>query len=163
VFNRSRALLVPAAVALALAACGSGKGSTSGSTSPSVASTAATPAAAATTSPTTAATAAAPATTVPAGDTTPTDEAVSGDAQEIIVNVDDPSQLGQTFDVALGQTVVLRLMSAAAQEYHLHGYDLEKQAAPGVEATFEFTADKAGSFEVESHNDGTLLATLMVS
>jgi len=162
--NRPRALLVPAVVALALAACGSGKGSTSGSTSPSVASTAATTAAAATTTPTSAtATTAAPATTVPAGDTTPTDEAVSGDAQEIIVNVDDPSQLGQTFDVPLGQTVVLRLMSSAAQEYHLHGYDLEKQAAPGVEATFEFTADKAGSFEVESHNDGQLLATLQVS
>ena len=130
-----------------------------------MASTAATTAAAATTTPTTAAaaTTAAPATTVPAGDTTPTDEAVSGDAQEIIVNVDDPSQVGQTFQVPLGQTVVLRLMSAAAQQYHLHGYDLEKQAAPGVEATFEFTADKAGSFEVESHNDGTLLATLQVS
>jgi heme/copper-type cytochrome/quinol oxidase subunit 2 len=161
--NRPRALLVPAAVALALAACGSGKGSTSGSTSPSVASTAATVAAATTAPSTAAATAASPATTVPAGDTTPTDEAVSGDAQEIIVNVDDPSQLGQTFDVPLGQTVVLRLMSSAAQEYHLHGYDLEKQAAPGVEATFEFTADKAGAFEVESHNDGTLLATLQVS
>ena len=109
------------------------------------------------------ATTGAAATTMPAGQTAPTDEAVSGDAQEIILNVDDPAQLGQTFDVALGQTVVLRLLSDTDQEYHLHGYDLEKQAAAGVEATFEFTADKPGSFEVESHTTNKLLATLQVA
>ena len=109
------------------------------------------------------ATAAAAATTVPPGQTSPTDEAVSGDAQEIIVNVDDPAQIGQTFDVALGQTVVLRLLSDTDQEYHVHGYELEKKAAAGVEATFEFTADTAGSFEVESHTTDTVLATLQVA
>ena len=159
-WNRPRALLVPAAVALALAACGSSKGSTSDSTSPSAPVTTA---AASTAAASTPATAAAVATTVPAGETIPTDEAVSGDAQEIIVNVDDPAQLGQTFQVALGQTVVLRLLSDTDQEYHVHGYDLEKQAAAGVEATFEFTADTAGSFEVESHTTDKVLATLQVS
>ena len=159
-WDRPRALLVPAAIALTLAACGSDKGSTSDSTSPSppvttesagiVASIAPAPSAAA-------------ATTVPPGETNPTDEAVSGDAQEIIVNVDDPAQLGQTFQVALGQTVVLRLLSDTDQEYHVHGYELEKQAAAGVEATFEFTADTAGSFEVESHTTDTVLATLQVA
>ena len=155
-WNRPRALLVPAVVALALAACGSGKGSTSDSTSPSAPATTA----AATTAPTTSA---AGGTTVPTGETTPTDEAVSGDAQEIILNVDDPAQLGQTFDVALGQTVVLRLLSDTDQEYHVHGYDLEKQAAAGVETTFEFTADTPGSFEVESHTTDKVLATLQVT
>lgn len=155
-WNRPRALLVPAAVALALAACGSSKGSSSDSTSPSSSvTTAAGGSAPATTG--------AAATTMPAGQTAPTDEAVSGDAQEIILNVDDPAQLGQTFDVALGQTVVLRLLSDTDQEYHVHGYDLEKQAAAGVEATFEFTADKPGSFEVESHTTNKLLATLQVA
>ena len=159
-WNRPRALLVPATVALALAACGSSKGSTSDSTSPSAPVTTA---AASTAAASTPATAAAVATTVPAGETIPTDEAVSGDAQEIIVNVDDPAQLGQTFQVALGQTVVLRLLSDTDQAYHVHGYDLEKQAAAGVEATFEFTADTAGSFEVESHNTDKVLATLQVA
>ena len=162
-WNRPRALLVPAAVAVALAACGSSNGSTSDSTSPSAPVTTAaaiTTAAPATTAP---ATSAAVATTVPAGETAPTDQAVSGDAQEIIVNVDDPAQIGQTIDVALGQTVVLRLLSDTDQEYHVHGYDLEKQAAAGVEATFEFTADTPGSFEVESHTTDKVLATLQVS
>jgi hypothetical protein len=157
-WNRPRALLVPAAAALALAACGSGKGSTSDSTSPAAPATAAVGSTAATS-----ALAPSAATTVPAGDTTPTDEPVSGDAQEIILNVDDPAQVGQTFDVALGQTVVLRLLSDTDQEYHVHGYDLEKQAAAGVETTFEFTADTPGSFEVESHTTDKVLATLQVS
>ena len=159
-WNRPRALLVPAAVALALAACGSSKGAASDSTGASPAVTTAPGSTVATSAP---ATSAAVATTMPAGDTTPTDEAVSGDAQEIILNVDDPTQLGQTFDVALGQTVVLRLLSDTDQAYHVHGYDLEKQAAAGVEATFEFTADKAGSFEVESHTTNKVLATLQVT
>jgi hypothetical protein len=159
-WNRPRALLVPAAIALALAACGSDKGSTSDSTS---ASSPVTTASAGTVASSAPATAAAAATTVPPGQTSPTDEAVSGDAQEIIVNVDDPAQIGQTFDVALGQTVVLRLLSDTDQEYHVHGYELEKQAAAGVEATFEFTADTAGSFEVESHTTDTVLATLQVA
>ncbi len=47
--------------------------------------------------------------------------------------------------------------------YHVHGYDLEKKVAAGVEATFEFTADTAGSFEVESHNTDKVLATLQVT
>ena len=158
-WNRPRALLVPAVVALALAACGSGKGSTSDSTSPAAPATTAA-STAATTAPSTSAAAE---TTVPAGETTPTDEAVSGDAQEIILNVDDPAQIGQTFDVALGQTVVLRLLSDTDQEYHVHGYDLEKQAAAGVETTFEFTADTPGSFEVESHTTDKVLATLQVT
>jgi hypothetical protein len=159
-WNRPRALLVPAVVALALASCGSGKDSTSDSTSPSAPATTAAASIAATTAP---ATSAADETTVPAGETTPTDEAVSGDAQEIILNVDDPAQIGQTFDVALGQTVVLRLLSDTDQEYHVHGYDLEKQAAAGVETTFEFTADTPGSFEVESHTTDKVLATLQVT
>ena len=160
-WNRPRALLVPAAIALALAACGSDKGSASDTTSPS--------------SPVTTALGRhrgrqraghlrrPPRRRCRPARPSPTDEAVSGDAQEIIVNVDDPAQLGQTFDVALGQTVVLRLLSDTDQEYHVHGYDLEKKAAAGVEATFEFTADKAGSFEVESHTTDKVLATLQVA
>ena len=158
-WNRPRALLVPAA-ALVLAACGSGSGSSGDATVVATAGgpTGSTTAGASTTAtPTTDV-----ATTMPAGDTTPTDAPVSGDAEEIIINVDDPTQVGQTFPVPLGQTVVLRLLSDTDQDYHVHGYDLEKQAAAGVEATFEFTADKAGTFEVESHTTDKVLATLQV-
>ena len=93
----------------------------------------------------------------------PSDVPVTGDAVEIIVNVDDPAQVGQIFPVALGQTVILRLVSDTDQEYHVHGVDLEKQVAAGVEATFEFTADTPGDLEVESHTTDAVLATIRVS
>ncbi len=93
----------------------------------------------------------------------PSDVPVTGDAVEIIVNVDDPAQLGQVFPVGLGQTVILRLVSDTDQDYHVHGVDLEKQVAAGVEATFEFTADTPGDMEVESHITDTVLATIRVS
>jgi hypothetical protein len=148
--NAARDLLVPAAAVLVLAACGSSSGSsdttTSGTASASV-----------------------PAASVPVtssgGSSVPasTDQPAEGDSVEIIINVDDPSQVGQTYQVPLGKTVVLRLLSDTDQEYHVHGYDLEQRAAAGVEASFEFTADQAGSFEVESHTTDKVLATLEVS
>jgi hypothetical protein len=151
--NRARVLLVPVAAAL-LAACGSSPSTSSGSSAPSA------------TSPAGASAGTVPATQPPAsapGQTSPTDEPAQGDVQEIMINVDDPAQIGKTYQVALGQTVVLRLLSDTDQVYHLHGYDLEQKAAAGVEASFEFTADKAGSFEVESHTTGNLLAVLKVA
>ena len=39
----------------------------------------------------------------------------------------------------------------APDDIHLHGYDIEKQVAPGQPARFRFRADVEGIFEIESH------------
>jgi hypothetical protein len=39
----------------------------------------------------------------------------------------------------------------AEDDIHLHGYDIEKTVQPGKPATFKFTADIEGIFEIESH------------
>ena len=156
--NPPRWLVVPAAAALLVAGCGSD--SDSGS------DTSAATTAAATTTPTTAATSAPPTTpaSTTAASTTPvTDVPAEGNTVEIIIDVDDAAQVGKTWPVGLGQTVVLRLLSDTDQEYHVHGYDIETQAAAGVEATIEFTADQAGDFEVESHTTDAILAILQVT
>ena len=156
--NPLRWLVVPAAAALLVAGCGSD--SDSGS------DTSAATTAAATTTPTTAATSAPPTTaaSTTAASTTPvTDAPAEGNTVEIIIDVDDPAQVGKTWPVGLGQTVVLRLLSDTDQEYHVHGYDIETQAAAGVEATIEFTADQAGDFDVESHTTDAILAILQVT
>jgi hypothetical protein len=136
-----RALLIPVAV-LALAACGGeGDDGTSASTTP------------------------APAATITTPDVSTDDQPVSGGSLEVIVQVgvDDAGTLGSRVEqVPVGSDVVLRLLSESDEEYHLHGYDLSKRVAAGVEAVIRFTADQPGRFEVESHTTEQVLVVLDV-
>ena len=119
---------------------------------------------------TTATTAPAPATTAdsgpaatdaPASTTAPDDGTV-----RIDVTVGTDSGADRIEQVPLGSTVVLTITDpAATQEYHVHGIDLGdgQEFEPGQTATFTFTADTAGEFEVESHITEALLVVLQVS
>ena len=50
-----------------------------------------------------------------------------------------------------GDVVRIVVTSDAPDDIHLHGYDIEQQAAPGQPARFELKTDLEGSFEMESH------------
>ena len=50
-----------------------------------------------------------------------------------------------------GDTVRIVVTSDARDELHLHGYDIERVAAPGKPARFRFKASTEGVFELESH------------
>jgi hypothetical protein len=65
--------------------------------------------------------------------------------------------------VPAGEHVTLVVTSDAADELHVHGYDLGADLAPGTPATVEFDATIPGVFEVELHDAGTLLLSLQVS
>ena len=54
-------------------------------------------------------------------------------------------------EVTKGDAVRIVVSSDAADNLHLHGYDIERKAAPGRPARFKFTADVEGIFEIESH------------
>ena len=155
-----RSLVVPALVAvIAAVGCGSDN-SSSASTSVAAAQTTV-PGQAATSTPGTG-------TPTPAGtgDTAAPDTGqIAGAPTEIIVHVgvDDAATAGgRVENVPLGSDVVLRLTSDSDEDYHVHGYDLEQKVAAGVEAQFEFTADKTGDFEVESHNTDKVYVVLHV-
>jgi hypothetical protein len=157
-----RRLVVPALLAIVLtAACGSDNGSSAMTTAAATGGTSA-PGQVATSAP--ASSAPSPAVT---GDTAaPGTGQIPGAANEIIVHVgvDDAATVGSRVEnVKLGDHVVLRLVSDTDETYHVHGYDLEQKVAAGVEAQFEFTADKAGDFEVESHNTDKVYVVLHVS
>ncbi len=64
--------------------------------------------------------------------------------------------------VALGERVTLTVTGDAADELHLHGYDLTAELLPGQPAALTFTADIAGVFEAELHEAGTVLLSLQV-
>jgi hypothetical protein len=73
----------------------------------------------------------------------------------------------KSIEVANGDTVRIVVSSDVDDEIHLHGYDIEEEAAPGKPARFEFKADVEGAFELESHaaedaGKEPLLARLLV-
>ena len=138
------------------AACGSDNGSSAGTTVAGVSA----PGQADTTAP-----GSSPSPGVTGDTAAPATEQIAGAPNEIIVHVgvDDAATVGSRVEnVKLGDHVVLRLVSDTDETYHIHGYDLEQKVAAGVEAQFEFTADKAGDFEVESHNTEKVYVVLHV-
>ncbi|MEV6286026.1 cupredoxin domain-containing protein [Kribbella sp. NPDC051770] len=156
-FSRGTALaLLPALGMLVLAGCGDDSGS-GGSPSPSA------PVTTPTDTPST------PATT-PSDDpkNTPSNTAdPSGDQADVTINITvangkvNPS--GQSIKVTAGQTVLVTAVSDADEELHIHGYDKELELTPGKPASVKFTADMKGTFEVETHKSGKLVAKLVVS
>ena len=81
------------------------------------------------------------------------------------VGTDDFATTGGTRVVSVpkGTSVTINMTASDAEEYHLHGYDLEQKAAPGVTSTFEFTADQTGQFDLERHlTEKTLLVLVVV-
>jgi FtsP/CotA-like multicopper oxidase with cupredoxin domain len=53
--------------------------------------------------------------------------------------------------VTSGDVVRIVVSSDVPDDIHLHGYDVERQAAPGRPARFRVEASLEGSFEIESH------------
>jgi hypothetical protein len=53
--------------------------------------------------------------------------------------------------VKKGGSVDLTVTPAIADEVHVHGYDIEKEAEAGKPVNFRFKADMDGVFEVEVH------------
>jgi hypothetical protein len=157
--SRGTALaLLPALGMLVLAGCGdeSDAGSTPSTPPPSSAPTSTPPATPSATPPAT------PKSGTPSNTADP-----SGEQADVTINVTvangkvNPS--GTSIKVKAGQTVLITAVSDAADELHIHGYDKELELAPGKPASVKFTADMKGTFEVETHESGKLVAKLVVS
>ncbi len=103
-----------------------------------------------------------------------TSEATSDETSEATSVTDEVVEIsgiiGQTsgsavaYQATLGSTVRLKILNPDADdEFHLHGYDLDGGVTPaGQEAIIEFTADKLGTFDLESHVTGEWILTLVV-
>jgi heme/copper-type cytochrome/quinol oxidase subunit 2 len=82
----------------------------------------------------------------------------------------------QTFDLAIqngtmtpteisvseGDQVTFRITSDRPLEFHLHGYDLEKEVEANQPAELSFDATTTGRFAIEDHDTETELGALLV-
>lgn len=102
-------------------------------------------------------------TTTPA--TTPTGEPAAPPVRVVRLDIVDGAPSGDVGRVRidLGSTVELIVASDAADEVHLHGYDVTADVEAGGTATVRFVADIPGVFEVELHERRIPLAQLEVS
>ena len=148
-----RALALIPATAILLVACGNDDSSSSDST------------VAETTVP--AADTSAPETSAPAADTTAAQDttpqtAPDGPVQiDVVVGVDSGEDRVEL--VKAGSEVQLNITNPdAADEFHIHGIELEKAVDAGVTATFNFVADTPGTYEVESHVTEDVLVIIEV-
>ncbi|MFM8794206.1 MAG: hypothetical protein ACKOFF_04875 [Acidimicrobiales bacterium] len=135
---------LPVLFLLALSACGGTGGGGSGTSAPVVTDETS-----------------APDTSVAPADSTP-ESTFNGVTIEVTVGVDDDP--GRVERIALGSSVTLEITNPYEDdEFHLHGYDLSTGDTEADEtATIAFTADVAGTFEVESHVTDDVLVTLVV-
>jgi hypothetical protein len=153
--NRPTVLaLLPALGMLALAGCSSsdtppaGAGNTPSSTSPSASTTILAP------------------TETPSA-TPPSSAIPSAQQADVTINVTvangKVSPNGSAVQAKAGQTVLITAVSDAAEELHVHGYDKVLELSPGKAASVRFTANIKGTFEIETHKSGKLVAKLVVS
>ena len=84
--------------------------------------------------------------------------------QHLAVQITGGQASGDTgrVSVPVGTPVTLSITRDAADEVHVHGYDLEATLTPGTPAEISFDAGIPGVFEVELHEAGTVLLSLQV-
>jgi len=93
-----------------------------------------------------------------------TAESTAGGAQEktfdlaIVQGNMTPSEIS----VGENEHVTFRITSDSPLDFHLHGYDLEKEVEPGEPAELSFDATVSGRFEIENEQTREELGTLLV-
>lgn len=82
----------------------------------------------------------------------------------ISVVVGENSAPDRIESVPLGASVEITFLNPDSHdEFHVHGYDLSTGTVEaGETATISFTADKAGTFEIESHETDDVVMILEV-
>jgi heme/copper-type cytochrome/quinol oxidase subunit 2 len=94
------------------------------------------------------------------GDTTTS--AAGGQDKTVDVAINGGAMTPDRITVNEGDRVNLRITSNSPLEFHLHGYDLEKEVEPNTPADLPFEATITGRFQIEDHDSDTELGELIV-
>lgn len=92
-----------------------------------------------------------PTATAPSAKKPPPDGPDAIEPQTIVLRDHEVSGGPVEIKATKGQTVRFVVRSDAADDIHVHGYDVERQVMPGKPVRFSFPADIEGIFEIESH------------
>lgn len=88
---------------------------------------------------------------------------VEGEAPTIEVRHGEPVGGVQTLEFSAGEEVRFRVSSDAAEEIHVHGYDIAKDVPAGGTIEFDFPAELEGIYEVELEELGVQIAELRIN
>lgn len=93
-------------------------------------------------------------------------EATSGAGEEVpTIEVRDGEPVGgvQTLEFSAGEEIRFRVSSDAAEEIHVHGYDIAKDVPAGGTIEFDFPAELEGIYEAELEGLGVQIAELRIN
>lgn len=82
--------------------------------------------------------------------------------ERITVRGGQPVSGVKKISIRSGRTLRLNVTADAAEEVHIHGYDISGEVGPGRTAKFKFKADAEGVFEIELENSAVPIASLEV-
>jgi hypothetical protein len=97
----------------------------------------------------------------PAAGGSPT--ASADDVPTIVVREGEPVGGVQRLEFDAGEEVRFRVSSDAAEEVHVHGYDLAKDVPAGGTVEFAFPAELEGIYEAELEQLGVQIAELQIN
>lgn len=86
----------------------------------------------------------------------------SAEARTVAVTVQAGTMTPAEIVVNERDSVTLAIASDRAFEFHMHGYNLAREVAPGTTTSITFEATLSGRFEIEDEGAGTGLGALIV-
>lgn len=97
------------------------------------------------------------------GSTETAAEDASGSVPTIEVKNEEPVGGVQELEFESGEEIRFRVSSDAAEEIHIHGYDIAKDVPAGGTVEFSFPAEIEGIFEAELEGQGVQILELTVN
>jgi len=88
---------------------------------------------------------------------------VEGEVPTVVVRDGEPVGGVQTLEFDAGDEIRFQVSSDAAEEIHVHGYDVSKEVPAGGTIEFDFPADLEGIYEAELEQLGVQIAELRIN
>ena len=88
---------------------------------------------------------------------------VEAEVPTIVVRDGEPVGGIQTLEFTAGEDIRFRVSSDAAEEIHVHGYDIAKDVPAGGTIEFDFPAELEGIYEAELEGLGVQIAELRIN